>query len=331
MDSFLVKLQNFFILWKGYLIFFLIIKSKLGGLRMRSNDIISVYFIFSFIFFISYPLIAQDDDTAKIEDDETQMIGYKKFEDIDPKNFDNPIKIDNPYMPLIPGTKFAFEGFTVEEGETTPHHVEFIVTDLTKIINGIQTVVIFDRDISDGILEEAELTFFAQDNSGNVWHLGQYSEVYDEVEFVGGRMWVVGHLEGAKAGIMMKAEPKMDTPSYSQGYAPPPFNWTDRGRTYKMGEQTSVVAGTYEDVLITEEFNEEEPLAFQLKYYAKNVGNVRIGWRGDDQKQETLELVEHVTLNAQELAEIRAMVLELEKRAYVYCETPPAEIRSKAK
>jgi hypothetical protein len=176
---------------------------------------------------------------------------------------------------------------------------------------------------------ESELAFRAQDNSGNVWHLGEYTEVYDEVEFVGGRMWVVGHLEGAKAGIMMKAEPKMATPSYSQGYAPPPFNWTDRGRIYKMGEKTSVKTGTYEDVLITEEFNDEEPNAIQLKYYAKNVGNVRIGWRGDDQQQETMELVEHVVLNSQELAESRAMALELEKRAFVYCATPPTEIRSK--
>jgi hypothetical protein len=265
------------------------------------------------------------------ENDESKMKGYKKFEEIDPKNFDNPIKIDNPYMPLNPGTKLVYEGSTVEDGESTPHRIEFVVTDLTKVINGINTVVIFDRDFADGLMEESELTYFAQDNFGNVWHLGQYSEVYDEVEFVGGRMWVVGHLEGAKAGIMMKAEPKMGAPSYSQGYAPPPFNWTDRARTYKMGEKTTVGAGTYDDVLITEEFNEEEPNAFQLKYYAKNIGNVRIGWRGDDQQQETMELVEYVTLNTEEMAEIRAMALELEKRAYVYGKTPPAEIRSKEK
>ena len=64
-------------------------------------------------------------------------------------------------------------------------------------------MVIYDRDLSDGKLEEAELTFFAQDNSGNVWLLGEYTEVSDEVEFVGGRIWLIGHLEGAKAGIMM--------------------------------------------------------------------------------------------------------------------------------
>jgi hypothetical protein len=309
---------------------------------MQYNNVRSVPLLFSLIFIFSYHLFAQSVEPEKFqlvgvqeftpssdlstENDESKMKGYKEFEEIDPKNFDNPIKIDNLYMPLIPGTKFVFEGVTVEDGETTPHRIEYIVTDLTKIINGIRTRVIYDKDISNDLMVECELTFFAQDNSGNVWHLGQYREEYDEVEFIGGRMWVVSHLKGAKAGIMMKAEPKIGAPSYSQGYAPPPFNWTDRARTYKMGEKTTVPAGNYEDVLITEEFNDEEPGAFQLKYYAPNIGNVRIGWRGDDQNQETMELVEYIHLSPEELSKVREEALKLEERANVYCTTSPAEI-----
>ena len=108
-------------------------------------------------------------------------------------------------------------------GENVPHRIVFTVTDLTKVINGVRTVVIFGRDYSRGELLEAELAFFAQDRDGNVWHLGQYREMYDEVGLVGGRAWLVGHLDGARAGIMMKAKPPLGTPSYSQGYAPAPF------------------------------------------------------------------------------------------------------------
>ena len=266
-----------------------------------------------------------------IKTDESKEKGYKKFETLDHNNFNNPTIIDNEWMPLKPGTKFVYEGHTIEEGEMSPHRIEFIVTDITKEINGVQTVVVFDRDFSDGKLEEAELTFFAQDNSGNVWHLGQYRETYDEFEFVGGRVWLIGHLEGAKAGIMMKAKPELGTPSYSQGYAPPPFNWTDRARTYQIGQETTVPVGHFKDVLVTEEFNEEEPGAFQLKYYAKNIGNVRIGWRGDDQQQETMELTEHVLLKPAELSEVRAEAMQLDKRAYIYCTTPPAVIKSDEK
>lgn len=201
----------------------------------------------------------------------------------------------------------------------------FIVTDLTKVINGVRTVVIFDNDYSAGQLVESELAFFAQDNDGKVWHLGQYRETYDELEFVGGRAWLAGYLEGARAGIFMKAEPRPGTSSYSQGYAPPPFNWTGRAQVVQMGQKTSVPFGSYEDVLVTEEFNQEEPDAFQLKYYARGVGNVRVGWRGSDEQQETLKLVDFVQLSPKALAEVRAEALELEKRAYVYGHTPSAE------
>ena len=76
----------------------------------------------------------------------------------------------------------------------------------------------------------------------------------------------------------------------------------------------------------------EEPEAFQLKYYAPGVGNVRVGWRGSDATQETLELVATVDLDAPALAEAREEALELEASAYersaaVYGQTPPLEQR----
>ncbi len=246
--------------------------------------------------------------------------------DFDPDNFDDPTTIDNKWFPLIPGTQFVYEGFTVDEnGEEIPHEIVFTVTDLTKEIGGVRSVVILDQDLSDGELEEAELTFFAQDNDGNVWHLGQYSETYDPEtgEFIGGIAFLVGHLKGARAGIMMLAEPKLGTPSYSQGFAPPPINFTDRGQVFEVGQKISVPFGDFKDVLVIKETNEEEPDAFQLKYYAASVGNIRIG--GEDVQQETLELVDVVQLSPKELAEVRDKALELEERANVYGSTPPAE------
>ncbi len=253
----------------------------------------------------------------------------KKFEHFDASNFSNPTTIDNEWWPLKPGTQYVYEGYTVEDdGEKQPHRIVSTVTDLTKVINGVRTVVLYDLDIiNNDQLEEAELAFKAQDDEGNVWHLGEYTEVYNGDEFVGGKMWAVGHLKGARAGIQMKAKPQLGEPSYSQGLAPPPYNWTDRGRVSKMGQKTSTALGKYEDVLVTEEFNEEEPGAIQHKYYARGVGNVRIGWAGEDKIKETLELVKVIKLDPKALAEVRAQALELEMRANVYGTTPPAEQR----
>jgi hypothetical protein len=128
----------------------------------------------------------------------------------------------------------------------------------------------------------------------------------------------------------MLAEPRLDTPDYAQGYAPPPVDFTDRARVYKMGQQTCVPVDCYKNVLVTEEFNPDEPGAYQLKYYAPGVGNVRVGWRGEkEEEKETLELVDYQHLSPEALAKVRRAAMEMDRRAYerseVYRETPPAE------
>jgi len=251
---------------------------------------------------------------------------FQDFLEIDPNNFDNSTVIDNEWWPLTPGTRLVYEGFTVENGEKVPHSVEDTVTDLTKVINGVRTLVSLEKDFSDGEMIETEIVFHAQDNDGNVWHLGQLRETYDEVEFVGGRVWFVGVPEGAKAGIRMQADPQLGTPSYSQGFAPVPFAWTDRARVYQMGQKTTVATGSYDDVMVIQEADQEtEPGVFQLKYYARGVGVVRIGFLGDDPEQEEMELVEITKLSPEELAEARAEALAVEQRAYMYSLTSPAE------
>ena len=88
-------------------------------------------------------------------------------------NFSHPTKIDNLWLPLTPGTQFVLTGQADRGTGTLPHDVIFTVTDLTKVIDGVRTRVIWDRDLNDGELTEAELAFFAQDNAGNVWSMGE--------------------------------------------------------------------------------------------------------------------------------------------------------------
>ncbi|HSG19082.1 MAG TPA: hypothetical protein VLE70_22510, partial [Anaerolineae bacterium] len=265
------------------------------------------------------------DETA---DDESAEVDFEDLEDFDRGNFDRPTDIDNQWLPLQPGNQWILEGSTDEDGERIPHRIEFTVTDLTKVIDDVPTVVAFIEDYSDDELVEAELAFYAQDNDGNVWYLGEYPEEYEDGEFVDAPAWIAG-LEDAQAGIKMKAEPRLGSPSYSQGWAPA-VEWTDRGQVFKLGQQSCVPADCYGNVLIIDEFNQEEPGAFQQKYYARNVGNIQVGWRGEDAQQESLELVEFVKLDPGELAAARAEALKLEERAYefspdVYGQTPPSE------
>jgi len=251
--------------------------------------------------------------------------------DFEAATFSDSTNIDNKYFPMVPGSNSVFEGFTEEAGRQIPHSIVFTVTDLTKEVLGIPSVVAYIVDYSDGELVEAEIAFYAQADDGTVWFMGEHPEVYEDGVMVEAPTWIPG-FKGAQAGIVMKAQPELDVPSYAQGWGPA-VNWTDRGRVVGMGEQTCVPVDCYEDVLITEEFSQSEPDAFQVKYYAPGVGNVRVTWRGEDASHEELELVEFEQLSSEEMGEIRDAAFELEESALenskeVYALTPPMEYSS---
>jgi hypothetical protein len=196
------------------------------------------------------------------------------------------------------------------------------------VINGVRAVVIVEKDINEGNLEEAELAFQAQDNAGNLWNLGEYPEEYDEGKFVGAPdVWISG-LGKAEAGNLMLADPQLGTPEYLQGWSPD-IDFLDCAKVFKMQEKTCVPVGCYENVLITDERSPLEPESgHQRKYYAPGVGTVRVG-AVDDPEGETLVLAEVSELSPEDLAKVRQEALKLEKSAFernkVYRQTQPVE------
>jgi hypothetical protein len=249
-------------------------------------------------------------------------------DDFHPSLFDETsTTLDNEWVRYRTGTRFTWRGWTEEDdGTRIPHRIVFTVTDMTKVIGGVRARVGWDRDFSAGELVESELIFFAQDKNGNVWHLGQYSETYEEGgQFVGGSAWLVGNLKGAKAGIHMKAEPRLGTPAYSQGFAPAPYYWDDWSKVYRTGRRTCVPVGCYRNAVVIDEYEPTKPGAHQLKYYVRGVGNVRTGWSGRDPEREVLVLSKVVRLGPRAMATARAQVRRHEARAYVYGRTAPAE------
>jgi hypothetical protein len=252
-----------------------------------------------------------------------------KAEDFSADLFDDDsANVDNPWFPLEPGTRYVWEGraFT-DEGERVNRRVVFIVTDLTKVVGGVRAVVGWDRDFNGDTVGESELIFYAQDKNGNVWHLGEYVEHWNEGELDGGRLWVDGDPDGARAGIAMYAEPRTGV-SYSQGFVPPPWFWDDHARVSDVGVRNCVPVRCFDDSIVVEEFEPRFPGAFQLKYYARGVGNIRVGWRGpNDDEREVMVLTEFHHLSPQALAGVRAEVLEQENRGYAYARTQPMESR----
>jgi hypothetical protein len=274
--------------------------------------------IFACLLLINYPIVAQDD-----EGEESQ------WENFNPADFDdNSINIDNDWMPLKPGMRYVYTGTTLDDdGNPLPHRVLIHVTDLVKVIEGVKCVVSLDMDFESGALIEAELAFFAQDKEGNVWRMGEYPEEYDEEgNFDAAPCWISG-VKKAVAGISMRANPWVDSPSYSQGWAPS-VDFTDRGKVDQMGLRICGPMGCFDNVMVISETSLEEEGIFQLKYWAQGTGNIQVGYKGDDPTGELLQLVDVMQLGPDGIADLREKAFELEASAYrhsrnVYGETEP--------
>lgn len=249
--------------------------------------------------------------------------------DFDPWEFPASPRVDNKWFPLKPGMEFTTDGTVTSADGTSAHKVVHTVTGLTKVIDGVNTVVMWDRDYSDGELAESELAFFAQSEDGDVWLFGEYPEEFENGEFVGAPSTFISGIATAQAGIAMQAHPRTGTPAYVQAYAPK-VDFLDCGQVIKKRQKVCVPTGCYDDVLVIDEYNPLDPpsAGHQRKFYSAGTGLVRVTADGGDQ-QETMDLVKIRKLSDSQLRKVNEQALELDNRAYkvskdVYAKTPRA-------
>jgi hypothetical protein len=228
--------------------------------------------------------------------------------------FPAPTAVDNPMFPLRPGTRFSYRGTVVEGGSATPHTVVFTVTDLTKVVGGVRTVVALDQDFLRGRLQEQELAFFAQDASGNVWNFGEYPEEYDHGRLTGAPdTWLTG-TGGAHGGIHMLGQPAAGV-RYTEGRVRA-IEFYDVSQVVSAHRVTCLGSRCLRRVLMVDEWSPGDPASgHQIKYYAPGIGLVRVGARGGDAR-EYLRLVTVGQLSRPALARARAAALTMDRRAY---------------
>jgi hypothetical protein len=233
-------------------------------------------------------------------------------EEFEAEDFEDPTTINNRFLPMTPGTRYVLEGRANRGGGPLPHTVTFTVTDLQKKINGVRTLVVWDVDENEGQLVEEELAFFAQDEDGNVWNLGEYPEEFENGEFVGApNTWIAG-LEDATAGIHMLGKPRLGA-SYTQGFAPA-IDFLDCATVFAKGQRVCVPFSCFGGVLVTHETSPLDPAGgIQTKFHAPGVGIVQVG-AIDDPEGETLVMTERRALSPDELVEARIRALRLDWR-----------------
>ena len=118
--------------------------------------------------------------------------------EINPLDFTD--KIDNPYFSLTPGTTFSYQGKTDEGTEV----IKVMVTDQTKRVMGVTTLIVWDRVWLDDKLIEETYDWYAQDKEGNVWYFGEDSKEYENGKVVSTEGSWEGGVDGAMPGIIMK-------------------------------------------------------------------------------------------------------------------------------
>jgi hypothetical protein len=185
---------------------------------------------------------------------------------LDPADFS--IVIDNPYFPLPVGRTLVYRG--VKDGQTQEDRIT--VTNQTKVVaEGITARVVTDVATHDGNLLEKTSDWYAQDDRGNVWYVGEDTAAYlpnGKVDTSGS--WEAG-VHDAEPGIIMEADPQIPD-AYRQEFLNGQAE--DTAWTVDRGGSISVPAGTFKNTLTSLEATRLEPGAYDQKVYAPGIGIV---------------------------------------------------------
>ena len=198
--------------------------------------------------------------------------------DLQDATFSDPSNVDNRFFPLPPGAinSYAAEIIDPETGEEEGERNDHFATFETKTIAGIETLVVRDTAYEDGILVEDTLDWYAQDDDGNVWYMGEIATNYnydDEGEFTGTDFdgsWQAG-VDGAAPGWIMRADP-MPGDSYFQEFFPGVA--VDEGKVIARGLSVETEFGSFDNVLKIRDTSSLEPGVGAFKYFAPGVGQV---------------------------------------------------------
>lgn len=170
----------------------------------------------------------------------------------------------HPYFPLLRGTRWVYEN------EKTNESIEVTVGPEPKVIMGVECFDVRDRVQQNGRVIEDTHDWFAMDQDGNVWYFGEHSETWENDELVSlDGSWKAG-VDGAKAGIIMKAAPAVDV-AYRQEFAL--GDAEDLGMIFSVTGDASVDGYSCDGhCVVIRDFTPLEPGNESHKYYAAGVG-----------------------------------------------------------
>jgi hypothetical protein len=203
----------------------------------------------------------------------------------DPANFGG--AVTNPLFSLAPGTINYYEG----QSEGAPQTDSAEVLSETKTILGVTATVVHDRVYTEGSLTEETFDWYAQDNEGNVWYLGEDTKELENGQVVSTEgSWEAG-VDGAEAGIIMWADPSAHMgEEYRQEFAEGTAE--DLGKVVAVNQSVDVPFGSFTGCVKTEDRSALEPGILENKFYCPGVGlTSEAGVQGSTDSNELVEVI----------------------------------------
>jgi hypothetical protein len=184
----------------------------------------------------------------------------------------------NSYFILEPEYQVTLVG--EEDGE----ELQLVMTVLneTKIVDGVETRVVEEKETEGGNLVEVSRNYFAICRpTNNAIYFGEDVDMYVNGKVVSHEgAWLAGQ-NGSKAGMIMPGKVEVGL-KYYQEIAPGVAE--DRAEIVSVNDTLETPAGTFSQVLKTEETNPLKPGEKEFKLYAPGIGLIQ---------DEAIKLVKH--------------------------------------
>jgi hypothetical protein len=181
--------------------------------------------------------------------------------------FSHPRDITNPYLPLasLKQDVLQNEKERVERTARPEIHKTFQVGGQT-----VGALTVEDREFNaGGELIEATRDYFAQDDDGNVYYMGEDVDEYSHGKISGhSGAWLFGK-DTQKLGLLMPAHPKIGDKFKSEDA--PPITW-EQDEIISASETATVPAGTFQNCVKIKEIASDGDTEYKL--YAPGVGCV---------------------------------------------------------
>jgi hypothetical protein len=176
----------------------------------------------------------------------------------------------NRFFILLPGHQSVFEG--QDKGKTV--QLTITVLNETKLVDGVETRVVEERETLGGELVEISRNYFAiSTKTSDVFYFGEDVDSYKKGNITShGGAWLSG-VGGARFGMMMPGRPLLGA-RYHQEVAPKVA--MDRAEIVSLTESLETKAGKFENCLKTEETTPLE-IGKSHKLYAPGVGLISDG------------------------------------------------------